>query len=154
MKTIEEVKEGKTLKFTDGVFKEIKSIAKANPSEEVCGVLFGKPETPETVSVAIPVTNRASNRNCSYVFDKQEFYALLKRSKLSKNPELIYLGVFHSHPSGYGSSPSYIDRANPPLKDSSYIIFDVVNEVFGIHYWDGKEFTTRGYGKEFVIKNG
>jgi len=72
------------------VVKQLQELAEQSPLHEICGVIG----TDHTI---YPIRNAAKSKTACYVFDKREYFDLLKRFK---DAGIKVLCLYHSHPTG------------------------------------------------------
>ena len=82
------------------VLNKLYQLAALSPSKEVCGVV-------DSSFVVHPITNKAANQKSCFVFDKREYFALIKKLKDDGQHVLF---IYHSHPSN-NVTPSAADVA-------------------------------------------
>lgn len=82
------------------VLAKLYQLAALSPTKEVCGVV-------DSTFTIHPITNRASNQTSCFVFDKREYFTLIKKLKDAKQHVLF---IYHSHPSN-NVTPSAADVA-------------------------------------------
>lgn len=84
----------------ESIIKDLQSLAKQTPNIEVCGVI-------DNTFKIHPITNVAKNKQSCFVFDKREYFTLIKALK---NESKCVLFIYHSHPSN-NVTPSATDIA-------------------------------------------
>lgn len=84
----------------DNLIIQLQVLAKASPKQEICGVIGSD-------NLIYPIRNVASIRSYCYIFDKREYFNMIKEHK-EKGVTIAYF--YHSHPSG-DVSPSKADLA-------------------------------------------
>lgn len=82
------------------VLTKLYQLAALSPTKEVCGVV-------DSTFVVHPISNRASNQKSCFVFDKREYFTLIKELK-EKGQHVLF--IYHSHPSN-NVTPSSADLA-------------------------------------------
>lgn len=85
--------------MNSSVVSQLQALAKLNPNQEICGII-GSDHT------IYPVHNVAKASASCFIFDKREYFALIKQFK---DTGVSVLCIYHSHPSG-DVTPSKADR--------------------------------------------
>ncbi|MEZ5743378.1 MAG: M67 family metallopeptidase [Sphingomonadaceae bacterium] len=83
------------LTVTSGVLATLLSEAEKAAPEECCGLLLGRGEA---ISLAVPSTNVAQDRERHFEIDPAD---LLAAHKAAREGGLEVLGYYHSHPAGH-----------------------------------------------------
>ena len=80
------------------VIAQLQKLARCTPQQEICGVIG-------TDYQVYPVVNAAKNKTTCFVFDKREYFNLMKSFALKGIKTLC---IYHSHP-GNNPEPSKAD---------------------------------------------
>lgn len=80
------------------IVAQLKALARQAPQQEVCGVIG-------TDYQIYPITNVAKNKSSCFVFDRKEYFTLMKKFTQAG---LKILCLYHSHPS-HSPEPSQAD---------------------------------------------
>jgi len=92
--------------ITQEAANTIKGEAKKNQHIEVCGFLIGKQdENTTTIHRALPSYN-STGSNAAFVITPDNTFRAMRAAR---NLSLRIVGLFHSHPRGYGANPSIVD---------------------------------------------
>jgi len=116
--------------------------ARANPSEECCGLLVGRAGA---ISRSFPATNIASAPATAYEIAPRELFGLMREIRRTG---LELLGIYHSHPAGE-NVPSALDIERAYYPDVAYFIISPrVGEPKPIRAFSIRE----GHANEFDIR--
>jgi proteasome lid subunit RPN8/RPN11 len=94
-----------TLEISSALRARLMAEAQAEPTMEVCGLLFG---TSRRITAAEPCANVASDPARAFEIDPAALFAAHRRARTG-GPAVI--GHYHSHPTG-GAEPSAVDAAS------------------------------------------
>lgn len=115
--------------------QQILQLARANPEQEVCGLIAG---TGNRFTGIYPVSNVAEDPAVGFLLDPQEQIAAM-RDMRHKGQEL--LGIYHSHPHTT-AEPSAADLRLAAYPDVYYVIASLADNRTDIrmYYYDGHSF--------------
>ena len=119
--------------------------------DECCGFMFGHQEGDDrVVTKALPIHNSATeNRKRRFVISPKDY---LKGEQYAMENDLLFLGIYHSHPN-HPPIPSEHDRvaAQPWF---SYVIISVMEDgVKNVRSWllnDESQFDEEPYGNTII----